>query len=206
MKTIKILIADDHDVMRLGLIALFDTVSNFEVVAQASDGAEAVKLAMCHKPDVVIMDLMMPVMDGVTATEKIVKECPGTRVLLLTSFGTSDRIARALDAGAYGAVLKSSSNDDLIAAIKAVASGRKAIAGDVKRMMQEDPPIKPLTPRQAEILSFVMRGLTNQDIAKALGIRTDSVAQNLTAIFAKLGAANRAEAITIALRKQLLQL
>lgn len=206
MKTIKILIADDHDVMRLGLIALFDTVRNFEVVAQASDGAEAVKLAMRHKPDVVIMDLMMPVMDGVTATEKIVKECPGTRVLLLTSFGTSDRIARALDAGAYGAVLKSSSNDDLIVAIKAVASGRKAIAGDVKRMMQEDPPIKPLTPRQAEILSFVMRGLTNQDIAKALGIRTDSVAQNLTAIFAKLGAANRAEAITIALRKQLLQL
>lgn len=206
MKKIRIIIADDHAVMRMGLIALFDTVGEFEVVAEAADGKEAVELATRHKPDIIIMDLVMPILDGVSATEKIAKSCPGVRVLLLTTYGSSDGIAHALDVGASGAVLKSASNDELIAAIKAVAAGQKSISGDVQRLLQDDPPIKPLTPRQAEILSYVTRGLTNQDIAKVLGIRVDSVAQNLSAIFAKLNAANRAEAITIALRKHLLKL
>ncbi len=206
MKKIRIIIADDHAVMRMGLIALFDTVGEFEVVAEAADGREAVELALRHRPDVVIMDLVMPILDGVAATEKIAKSCPDVRVLLLTTYGSSDGIAHALDVGAFGAVLKSASNDELIAAIKAVAAGQKSISGDVQRLLQDDPPIKPLTPRQAEILSYVTRGLTNQDIAKVLGIRVDSVAQNLSAIFAKLNAANRAEAITIALRKHLLKL
>ena len=192
--------------MRMGLTALFDTVGDFEVVAEAADGAEAAELALRHKPDVVVMDLVMPVMDGVVATEKIVKSCPNTRVLLLTTYGSSDGIAHALDVGALGAVLKSASNDELITSVKAVAAGKRKVASDVERLLQDDPPIKPLTPRQAEILSYVTRGLTNQDIAKAIGIRVDSVGQNLTAIFAKLGAANRAEAITIALRKHLLKL
>ena len=206
MKKIRIIIADDHAVMRMGLIALFDTVDEFEVVAEATDGKAAVELALRHKPDVVIMDLVMPVLDGVSATEKIAKSCPNVRVLLLTTYGSSDGIAHALDAGAFGAVLKSASNDELISSIKAVAAGQKSISGDVQRLLQDDPPIKPLTPRQAEILSYVTRGLTNQDIAQVLGIRVDSVGQNLTAIFEKLGAANRAEAITIALRKHLLKL
>ena len=206
MKKIRIIIADDHAVMRMGLIALFDTVGEFEVVAEAADGEEAVELATRYRPDIIIMDLVMPILDGVSATEKITKSCPDVRVLLLTTYGSSDGIAHALDAGASGAVLKSASNDELIAAIKAVAAGQKSISGDVQRLLQDDPPIKPLTPRQAEILSYVTRGLTNQDIAKVLGIRVDSVAQNLSAIFAKLNAANRAEAITIALRKHLLKL
>ena len=206
MKKIRIIIADDHAVMRMGLIALFDTVDEFEVVAEATDGKAAVELALRHKPDVVIMDLVMPVLDGVSATEKIAKSCPNVRVLLLTTYGSSDGIAHALDAGAFGAVLKSASNDELISSIKAVAAGQKSISGDVQRLLQDDPPIKPLTPRQAEILSYVTRGLTNQDIAQVLGIRVDGVGQNLTAIFEKLGAANRAEAITIALRKHLLKL
>ncbi|MBO6167016.1 MAG: response regulator transcription factor [Kiritimatiellae bacterium] len=206
MKKIRIIIADDHAVMRMGLIALFDTVGEFEVVAEAADGEEAVELATRYRPDIIIMDLVMPILDGVSATEKITKSCPDVRVLLLTTYGSSDGIAHALDAGASGAVLKSASNDELIAAIKAVAAGQKSISGDVQRLLQDDPPIKPLTPRQAEILSYVTRGLTNLDIAKALGIRVDSVAQNLSAIFAKLNAANRAEAITIALRKHLLKL
>ena len=206
MKKIRIIIADDHAVMRMGLIALFDTVGEFEVVAEAADGKEAVELALRHRPDVVIMDLVIPILDGVAATEKIAKSCPDVRVLLLTTYGSSDGIAHALDVGASGAVLKSASNDELISAIKAVAAGQKSISGDVQRLLQDDPPIKPLTQRQTEILSYVTRGLTNQDIAKVLGIRVDSVAQNLSAIFAKLNAANRAEAITIALRKHLLKL
>ncbi len=206
MKKIRILIADDHAVMRMGLNALFDTVGEFEVVGEAADGAEAVEMTVRLKPDVVIMDLVMPVMDGVSATGEIMKRAPNAHVLLLTTYGSSDGIAHALDAGASGAVLKSASNENLISAIKDVAAGRTSIANDIRRMMQDDPPIKPLTPRQTEILSYVMRGLTNQDIAKATGIRVDSVGQNLTTIFNKLGAANRAEAITIALRKQLLKL
>ena len=206
MKKIRILIADDHAVMRMGLNALFDTVGEFEVVGEAADGAEAVEMTVRRKPDVVIMDLVMPVMDGVSATGEIMKRAPNAHVLLLTTYGSSDGIAHALDAGASGAVLKSASNENLISAIKDVAAGRTSIANDIRRMMQDDPPIKPLTPRQTEILSYVMRGLTNQDIAKATGIRVDSVGQNLTTIFNKLGAANRAEAITIALRKQLLKL
>ncbi|MBR4616490.1 MAG: response regulator transcription factor [Kiritimatiellae bacterium] len=206
MKKIRILIADDHAVMRMGLNALFDTVGEFEVVGEAADGAEAVEMTVRRKPDVVIMDLVMPVMDGVSATGEIMKRAPNAHVLLLTTYGSSDGIAHALDAGPSGAVLKSASNENLISAIKDVAAGRTSIANDIRRMMQDDPPIKPLTPRQTEILSYVMRGLTNQDIAKATGIRVDSVGQNLTTIFNKLGAANRAEAITIALRKQLLKL
>lgn len=206
MKKIRILIADDHAVMRMGLNALFDTVGEFEVVGEAADGAEAVEMTVRLKPDVVIMDLVMPVMDGVSATGEIMKRAPNAHVLLLTTYGSSDGIAHALDAGASGAVLKSASNENLISAIKDVAAGRTSIANDIRRMMQDNPPIKPLTPRQTEILSYVMRGLTNQDIAKATGIRVDSVGQNLTTIFNKLGAANRAEAITIALRKQLLKL
>ena len=206
MKKIRILIADDHAVMRMGLNALFDTVGEFEVVGEAADGAEAVEMTVRLKPDVVIMDLVMPVMDGVSATGEIMKRAPNAHVLLLTTYGSSDGIAHALDAGASGAVLKSASNENLISAIKDVAAGRTSIANDIRRMMQDDPPIKPLTPRQTEILSYVMRGLTNQDIAKATGIRVDSVGQNLTTIFNKLGAANRAEALTIALRKQLLKL
>ena len=206
MKKIRILIADDHAVMRMGLNALFDTVGEFEVVGEAADGAEAVEMTVRLKPDVVIMDLVMPVMDGVSATGEIMKRAPNAHVLLLTTYGSSDGITHALDAGASGAMLKSASNENLISAIKDVAAGRTSIANDIRRMMQDDPPIKPLTPRQTEILSYVMRGLTNQDIAKATGIRVDSVGQNLTTIFNKLGAANRAEAITIALRKQLLKL
>ena len=206
MKKTQILIADDHAVMRMGLTALFDTVSEFKIIGEASTGLEAVDKAHTLKPDIIIMDLMMPIMDGVAATRKIQQDIPETKVLLLTTFGTSDGIAQALAAGATGAILKSASNEELIAAVHTVASGKLFIAKDVQKLLKNEPPVQPLTERQLEILSFVTRGLTNQDIAKALGIRVDSVGQNLSTIFAKLGAANRAEATSIALRKQLLKI
>lgn len=206
MKKTQILIADDHAVMRMGLTALFDTVPEFKIIGEASTGLEAVDKAHTLKPDIIIMDLMMPIMDGVAATRKIQQNTPNTKVLLLTTFGTSDGIAQALAAGATGAILKSASNEELIAAVHTVASGKLFIAKDVQKLLKNEPPVQPLTERQLEILSFVTRGLTNQDIAKALGIRVDSVGQNLSTIFAKLGAANRAEATSIALRKQLLKI
>lgn len=205
MKKTRILIADDHAVMRMGLSALMDSVEDFSVVGEASDGNEALDLALRLKPDVVVMDIYMPGLDGISATKKIKESVPEAKILILTTFETSDGIARALSHGASGAILKSAANDNLIDAIQTVAAGKEYIADDVRRLLDDDPPITPLTPRQLEILTYVTRGLTNKEIATTLGIRVDSVGQNLSAIFTKLGAANRAEAIAIALRKQLLK-
>jgi len=205
MKKTRILIADDHAVMRMGLSALMDSVEDFSVIGEASDGNEALELALRLKPDVVVMDIYMPGLDGISATEKIKESIPEAKILILTTFETSDGIARALSHGATGAILKSAANDNLIDAIQTVAAGKEYIADDVRRLLDDDPPITPLTPRQLEILTYVTRGLTNKEIATTLGIRVDSVGQNLSAIFTKLGAANRAEAIAIALRKQLLK-
>lgn len=205
MKKTRILIADDHAVMRMGLSALIDSVEDFSVIGEASDGNEALELALRLKPDVVVMDIYMPGRDGISATKKIKESVPEAKILILTTFETSDGIARALSHGASGAILKSAANDNLIDAIQTVAAGKEYIADDVRRLLDDDPPITPLTPRQLEILTYVTRGLTNKEIATTLGIRVDSVGQNLSAIFTKLGAANRAEAIAIALRKQLLK-
>ena len=206
MKKTRILIADDHAVMRMGLSALIDSVEEFTVIGEASDGNEALELALRLKPDVVVMDIYMPGLDGISATKKIKESVPEAKILILTTFETSDGIARALSHGASGAILKSAANDNLIDAIQTVAAGKEYIADDVRRLLDDDPPITPLTPRQLEILTYVTRGLTNKEIASTLGIRVDSVGQNLSAIFTKLGAANRAEAIAIAMRKSLLKI
>ena len=206
MKKTRILIADDHAVMRMGLSALIDSVEEFTVIGEASDGNEALELALRLKPDVVVMDIYMPGLDGISATKKIKESVPEAKILILTTFETSDGIARALSHGASGAILKSAANDNLIDAIQTVAAGKEYIANDVRRLLDDDPPITPLTPRQLEILTYVTRGLTNKEIASTLGIRVDSVGQNLSAIFTKLGATNRAEAIAIAMRKSLLKI
>ena len=202
---IRILIADDHTIVRTGLTALLGTVPGMEVVGEARNGEEAVRQTAKLKPDVVVMDLMMPKKDGAAATAEIVSSLPGTRVLVLTSFGASDAIARALDAGATGAMMKDSPNSSLIAAIRAVASGKSAIAPEVRRIIASDPPAQVLTPRQAEVLLSMTRGLTNHDIARELSISEDRVEQHIRALLEKLGAANRTEAVAIAFRKHLLK-
>ena len=203
---IRILIADDHAIVRMGLTFLFSTQDDFKVVGDAEDGEAAVKKAIELKPDVVIMDLMMPKKDGAAATTEILSALPDTKILVLTTFGSSDGIANALNAGAKGAFLKNSPNSQLIEAIHTLANGGLAISEEVKRLMDEDPPTKELTPRQKEILECLTRGLTNQDIATALGIREDRVKDHINAIFSRLRAANRTEAVAIALRKHLLNL
>ena len=152
------------------------------------------------------MDLMMPKKDGAEATAEIHAALPETKILILTTFGTSDGIANALNSGASGALMKNSPNDQLVKALRTVAAGGRAISDEVERLMEEDPPAKALTPRQMEILEGMTRGLTNQDIAHELGIREDRVKGHVNTIFAKLGAANRTEAVAIALRKHLLRL
>lgn len=201
----RILLADDHAVVRAGLAAILGFEDDFVVVGEAADGLQAVRQTLALKPDVVIMDLLMPVLNGAEATARIAAAAPQSRVLILTSYGTSEDLGRALAAGACGAVLKTVSNEALAAAIRAVAAGRPVVAPEIARMIADEPPTAELTERQREILASATRGLTNEEIARQFGITASCVKQHLSSVFAKLGVANRAEAIAYALRKQLLK-
>ncbi len=201
---ISILIADDHLIVRTGLAALLGTERDFQVVGQAKNGIEAVRETVRLHPDVVIMDLVMPKKDGVEATAEISEKAPGSRVIMLTTFGTSDGIAHALAAGAKGAILKNADNAELVRAIRKVHNGGEFISAEIQQQLAADPPIPQLTQRQNEILAAMVRGLTDRDISRQLGIRLDGVNDHVRAILAKLGAANRTEAVAIALRKHLL--
>ena len=202
---IKVLVADDHKIVRIGLVSLLKTVKDLEVVGEASDGNEAIALAQQTRPDVAVIDLMMPQKDGIAATAEIHALLPETRILILTTFGTSDGIARALASGAIGAVMKTADDRLLIEAIREVAAGHRYLSDDIQRLLADDPPIPELTERQSEILRSITRGLTNADIAKLLGIREDSVKKLVATVCSKIGAANRTEAAVIALRKHLLK-
>ena len=205
MRKIRILVADDHAVVRMGLVSLLESEKDIEVVGEAGDGEAAVTAARKTAPDVVLMDLVMPKKDGADATAAIKAESPGTKVLVLTTFSDTDDIARALNAGADGALLKNSDYADVIAAIRKVAAGKKAVAPEVRKMLAENPPLPELTDRQLDVLTSMVRGLTNADMAKQFGITPDGVKFHITSILAKLGAANRSEAVAIALRKHLLK-
>ncbi|MBQ9740322.1 MAG: response regulator transcription factor [Kiritimatiellae bacterium] len=204
--TIRVLIADDHTIVRIGLRTLLGAEKDIEVVGEAKNGEMAVKEALRLRPDVVIMDLMMPKMDGAEATAVLHENLPETKVIILTTFGSSDGIAHAIESGAAGALMKTADDAALISTIRSVAGGKTVISPDIKRLLAEDPPIPVLTTRQTEVLQSMMRGLTNRDIAKQLGIRQDGVNEHVAAILAKIGAATRTEAVAIALRKHLLKL
>ena len=202
---IKVLIADDHTIVRAGLTALLGTEKDIEVVGEAKNGAEAVSNAVALHPDIVIMDLMMPKMDGIEATKELLRKAPSAKTILLTTYGTSDGIAHALRAGARGAVLKNADNSELAKAIRIVAQGGDYISPDIRQQLAADPPVPDLTPRQSEILESMVRGLTDRDIAEQLGLSPESVSEHVGAIRQKIGAANRTEAVAIAMRKYLLK-
>ena len=206
MKNIRVLIADDHAIVRHGLCALLGTERGIEVVGEAKDGNEAVARTKQLAPDVVVMDIVMPRKDGVEATAEIRSAMPEAKIVVLTSFGTSDKISRAIEAGATGALMKTAEDRELLSAIRTVANGGRVISPAVRKLISTDPPAPELTPRQLEILQAMARGLTNKDIAKMFGIRTDGVNEHVLAILAKLGAANRTEAVATAIRKQLIRL
>ena len=203
---IRVVIADDHLIVRTGLAALLGTEGDIEVVGQAKNGIEAVREALRLRPDVMIMDLVMPRKDGVEATTEISAQAPDVKVILLTTFGTSDGIAHALAVGAKGAILKNADNAELARAIRKVARGGEFVSPDIQQQLADDPPIPSLTPRQRDILNSMVRGLTDRDISRQLGIRQDGVNDHVSAILKKIGAANRTEAVAIALRKHLLKL
>ena len=206
MSKIKILIADDHSLMRVGLNALFSHQSDMAVVGEACDGLEAVKLAESLDPDIVVMDLKMPNLDGAEATRRILDVAPDAKVLILTSYGSSDDLVQAVENGAKGAMIKSAPIEEIVDAVRIIHSGKEAFPREVRQLVEETPRPAALTKRQQEILQSATRGLTTEDIAKQLNISVSCVLKHFSSIFRKLNVTNRTEAIAVALRKSLLKI
>lgn len=204
MKKHTILIADDHELVRSGLSLVLGYQKDFTVVGAASNGEEAVAAALALRPDLIILDLMMPAKDGTQATREILAAFPSARIVILTTYATSFEILAALDAGAYGALSKGISNADLVQSLHDVLAGRHVLSPDIQNLIAANLESSALTARQVEILGMLARGLSNHDIATALRLSENGVKFHLRGLFAKLGAATRTEAVAVALRRRLL--
>ena len=199
-----VLIADDHALMRVGLKTMLNALPDMEVVAEADDGEQAVQLARRIVPDVIVMDLMMPVLNGADATRQIRETCPGARILILTSFGASADLQRAIRFGALGVQLKEQPTKEIVSAIRAVAAGQTVIPSELAKACADTPP-RELTDKQMEILRAVTNGLTNKEIASRYNLSQGGVKKHLAAIFTKLNVTSRAEAIAAVFKKHLLK-
>ncbi|HSC04652.1 MAG TPA: response regulator transcription factor [Solirubrobacteraceae bacterium] len=194
---IRVLLADDHGVVRDGLARLLGSVPDIEVVAAAADGDQAVELAREHRPDVVLMDLRMPGMDGSEATRRLLESDPAMNVVILTSFSERDEILGALDAGAIGYLLKDAEPDELIRGVRAAAQGDSPLDPKAARTLigsRSTPQSHPLTDREQEVLQLVARGLPNKLIARELGISEKTVKAHLTTVFQRIGVTDRVQA------------
>ena len=213
-ETITVLIADDHAVVRIGLRALIETEPGIQVVGEATDGAELLRLARLHQPDVILLDLVMPGIDGLEALGHLMRERPSARVLVLTSFTEDDKLFPAIKSGALGYLLKDSPPHELLGAIRDVAQGASSlhppIARKVLRELRRPPELPPtsdpLTDREAEVLALLAQGWSNQEIAERLAVRERTVRSHVSSILAKLHLANRTQAALYALRSGLAQL
>jgi two-component system, NarL family, response regulator len=203
---IRVLVADDHPAVRAGLVAVLAHEANLEVVAEAENGARAVALFREHQPDVVLMDLRMPAMDGVQAIETITEEFPAARILALTTYEGDGDIRGALKAGARGYLLKDMLLTEVIAAVRAVHRGERVIPSPVATRLAEFPTGGDLTERELEVLAIVARGLANKDAARAIGRTEETVKIHLKSIFRKLRVTGRTEAVTVALARGLIHL
>ena len=204
---IRLLVVDDHPVVRAGIVGLLAGEPDLEVVGEAADGAQACDLAAALRPDVVLMDLRMPVMDGTTATERILAATPTVRVVVLTTYETDADILPAVEAGATGYLLKDTPRDDLVAAVRAVAGGETVLAPSVARRLVAGVrnAAERLTARELEVLAAVARGGSNAQIGVELFISEATVKTHLLRIFAKLGVDDRTRAVTVALERGILR-
>ena len=202
---IRVLLADDHLVVRMGLAAIISFEKDLKLVGEASDGEEAVRKAAELRPDVIVMDLMMPLLDGASATERIRAANPGAKVLVLTTFGGSEEMKRALEAGAAGALVKGAQKKDLLSAIRRIAAGERVVSDEIARAI-EMLPSGDLSERQIEVLRLAAKGLSNRDIAKVLGVSLDCIKEHLKLVFARFNAATRTEAVAIAVARGFVRL
>ena len=202
---IHILIVEDQRIVREGLWAVLEDEPEITIIGEARDGAEAVTHYAALQPDVVLMDIQMPVMDGAEATRRIRSQFPDARILILTTYDTDEFIFTALRAGARGYLLKDASADDLLQAIKAVHAGQTLLSpGVAARLVGGGPGAETLTPREMEVLRLMGQGLSNNEIAAQLVIAPRTAKVHVQNILAKLGAANRTEAVSLAVRQRLL--
>ncbi len=205
--SVRVLVVDDHPVVRAGLRGMLSGDPEIEVVGEASSGAEALVLIERDRPEVVLMDLRMPGMDGVAATAAIGERFPGVRVLIVTTYDTDTDILRAVEAGATGYLLKDTPRDQLTAAVHAAARGETVLAPRVAAKLvtrMRAPAADNLTPREIEVLGAVSAGLTNAEIGRRLFIGEATVKTHLIRVFAKLGVDDRTAAVTVAMRRGIL--
>jgi two-component system, NarL family, response regulator LiaR len=217
--TIRVLIVDDHAVVRQGLRTFLELQDDpsappIQVVGEAADGAEAVEMATHFQPDVILLDLVMPAMDGIAATSKIVERCPHSRIIILTSFGEEEKVFPAIRAGAHGYLLKDIRPDDLVRAIRAAHLGQAQLHPDVAQKLmsavagaanlssdrRHEPAIDALTERECEVLRLLARGLSNREIANELVVGETTVKSHVSSIFDKLHLEDRTQAAIYALR------
>ncbi|WP_106401028.1 response regulator [Actinocorallia populi] len=204
---LRVIVVDDHPVMRAGVVALLASEPTLAIIGEAADGREAVELVERLAPDVALVDLRMPVMDGVAATTSILALPTGTRVLILTTYDTDTDIERAVEAGAIGYLLKDATREQLVAAVHAAARGETVLAPRVAERLvarMRRPTETPLTAREADVLNAVADGLSNAEIGERLFIAEATVKTHLLRVFAKLDVSDRTHAVVVALDRGLL--
>jgi DNA-binding NarL/FixJ family response regulator len=204
---LRVLLVDDHPVVRAGIAGMLAAESDIEVVGEASDGREAVAQVAALHPDVVLMDLRMPHLDGAAATEQVVSRHPSVHVVVLTTYDTDGDIVRAVEAGATGYLLKDATRQQLAEAVRAAGRGETVLAAPVAATLMRrmrDPEPEPLTPREREVLTLVGEGLTNVEIGRRLHIAEATVKTHLLRVFAKLGVDDRTRAVMLAHQRGLL--
>ena len=202
----RILIADDHYLVRMGLVGLVNTQPDMEIIGEASDGQQVVQLYEKLQPDLVLMDTRMPEKDGIEASLEIRKKYPHARILMLTAFDGDADIRRALDAGAQGYVLKSSTGESLIPALRAVAQGQPWVPKEISARLNSKKSYEQLTPREVDILNELAKGFANKQIAAVFNITENTVKGHLKNILGKLRVADRTEAVTVALQRGIIHL
>jgi DNA-binding NarL/FixJ family response regulator len=206
---VRVLIADDHPVVRSGIKGMLEPDPGFDVVGEASSGPEAVALALHEHPDVVLMDLQMPGLDGASATTQIKAQLPKTQVLVLTTYAADADIVRAIDAGAVGYLLKDAPHEEIARAVRAAARGETTLAPAIaQRLMQRvrSAAGDALSAREIAVLQLAARGLSNSEIAKELFVSTTTAKAHLVHIYAKLGVNDRTAAVTTALERGIIRL
>lgn len=205
---IKVLIADDHHVVRRGLLFFLKTQKDIQIVGEATNGREAIELAATHRPDIILMDLVMPEMDGIEATKQVKKRFPEIEVLILTSFSDKDHVIPAIEAGAAGYQLKDIEPDDLVKSIRKIIRGENTLHPQATTHLmknkepRENPPhvLYPLTPREQDVLSELTKGKSNREIAASLYVTEKTVKTHISNIFSKLSVQDRTQAALYAVK------